>query len=333
MVLNGRQKAAMLLMSLDPATAAEVLKGVDSEVVQELAVEVAYMDASGLCDTQNSFEVTYQFCNQLKVKEGFQVKGFLSSMLKSTVGTEKALHIQTQIGNLLYKRDPFISIRSADSQKLAMVLEKEHPQAIAVVLSELTSKKSSEVLGLLSETVRSGAVTRMTASEPINIEAKMRIAQMVCQRLEEASAAAASGGGVVNQTQSLRKVAVMLRNLTKEIRDGLLSSIREKDSEMGQNVAELMILWEDLPLVADRSLQTALREVDSQQLAKALIKADDVFVKKIKANISERAAAAIEEETSLMSSPKKEDIESAREEIVNVLRGMNEKGELNFVEQ
>jgi flagellar motor switch protein FliG len=102
---------------------------------------------------------------------------------------------------------------------------------------------------------------------------------------------------------------------------------------MGQNVAELMILWEDLPLVADRSLQTALREVDSQQLAKALIKADDVFVKKIKANISERAAAAIEEETSLMSSPKKEDIESAREEIVNVLRGINEKGELNFVEQ
>jgi flagellar motor switch protein FliG len=214
-----------------------------------------------------------------------------------------------------------------------MVLEKEHPQAIAVVLSELTSKKSSEVLGLLSETVRSGAVTRMTASEPINIEAKMRIAQMVCQRLEEASAAAASGGGVVNQTQSLRKVAVMLRNLTKEIRDGLLSSIREKDSEMGQNVAELMILWEDLPLVADRSLQTALREVDSQQLAKALIKAEDVFVQKIKANISERAAAAIEEETSLMSSPKKEDIESAREEIVNVLRGINEKGELNFVEQ
>lgn len=323
----------MLLMCLDAVTAAELLKGVDSEVVQELAVELAYMDASGLCDSRSSTEVAYQFCNQLKAKEGFQMKGFLSTMLKSTVGNEKASHIQTQIGNLLRRRDPFISIRSADSQKLAMVLEKEHPQAIAVVLSELSSKKSSEVLALLSANVRSGAVTRMTGSEQINIEAKMKIAQMVCQRLEDASAASATAGGVVNQKQALRKVAVMLRNLTKEIRDGMLSSISEKDSEVGTQVAELMILWEDLPKVTDRSLQTALREVDSQKLALALIKAEDVFVQKIKANISERAAAAIEEETSLMSSPKKDDIEQAREELVSVLRTMNEKGELNFVEE
>ena len=63
------------------------------------------------------------------------------------------------------------------------------------------------------------------------------------------------------------------------------------------------------------------------------IGADETIAAKIKSNISERAAATIEEETSLISAPKKADIEEAREEVVNVLRDMNEKGELNFVEE
>lgn len=329
MVLNGRQKAAMLLMSLDAMTAAELLKGVDTETVQELAVELAYMNASGLCNTKNSAEVAHQFCDQLQVSKGFQFKGFLDTMLKSTVGNEKASHIQTQISNLLQKRDPFISIRSANSQSLAAVLEKEHPQAIAVVLSELPSKKSSEVLSLLGENARLNAVTRLTGSESVSAEAKMRIAQMVCNRLEETS----KEKSVVDPKQPLRKVAVMLRNLGKEIRDGLISNIGEKDSEASQNISNLMILWEDLPLIADRSMQNALREIDSQQLALALVKADDVILQKIKSNISERASAAIDEETSLMSAPKKEDIAQAREDIVDTLRKINEKGELNFIEE
>ena len=148
MVLNGKQKAAMLLMSLDAVSAAELLKGVDSEVVQELAVELVYLDAAGLRDSKQSAEVAHQFCNLLQPKTGFHLKSFLDTMLKSTVGNEKAEQIQTQIENLLQKRDPFISIRSADSQTLASVLGDEHPQAAAVVLSELPVRKSSEVLGL-----------------------------------------------------------------------------------------------------------------------------------------------------------------------------------------
>jgi flagellar motor switch protein FliG len=131
----------------------------------------------------------------------------------------------------------------------------------------------------------------------------------------------------------LRKVAVILRNLGKELRDGLLAALQEKDSEAGKKVTGLMVLWEDIPQVADRSLQEALRGIDSAKLALALVKADEAITEKIKSNISERAAATIDEETSLMSAPKKDDIKQAREELVEVLREMNEKGELSFIEE
>jgi len=331
-VLNGKQKAAMLLMNLDAATAAELLKGVDAEVVQELAVELAYMDAAGLRDAKQSTEIARQFCDSLQVKEGFHVKSFLDEMLKSTVGHEKAEQIKTKIENLLQKRDPFIPLRPVESQTLASVLENEHPQAAAVVLSELPAKKSAEVLGLLNEDCRRSAAGRMTDSDTVTIEAKARIAEMICKRLETLTAGA-RGAVKAQKGQSLRKLAVILRNLGKELRDGLLGAIHEKDDEAGKQVANLMILWEDIPQVADRSMQEVLRGIDSKKLALALVKADEAITKKIRSNISERAAATVDEETSLMSTPKKDDIEQAREEIVAALRERNEKGELNFIEE
>jgi flagellar motor switch protein FliG len=322
----------MLLMSLDAVTAAELLKGVKSELVQELAVELAYLDAAGMRDSKQSVEVASQFCQSLSSGNNvFQLKSFLDTMLKTTVGNEKAKQIQTQIEDLLRKRDPFMHIRSAGSQTLSEILATEHPQAVAVVLSELPSKKSSEVLAKLDEKVRVAAISGMTSVSSVNAEAKKRIAEMVSKRIEILTAS--QGGAAESGEHPLRKTALVIRNLGKEVRDGLLSAMKEKDAQAAEKINELMVLWEDMLQITDRSMQEALRGVDAQKLALALYKADEAVAKKIKANISERAAASIDEETSLMSVPKKEDITNAREELVSVWREMNSKGELNFIEE
>ncbi len=334
MGLTGKQKAAMLLMSLDPATAAELLKGIDPQVVQELAVELAYLDTTGHRSSKQSMELARQFYNSLQPKkEEFHLNSFLKEMLRSTVGSDKAEQIQTRIHDLLLQRDPFISIRSVDSRTLASVLESEHPQAAAVVLSELPAKKGSEVLGLLGEGIRISAIRRMTSCDAATAEAKMRIAETVWRRIEVAKSADAGTALQIRPEQSLRKVAVMLRSLGKELRDGLLGALRGKDDKAGEMVSNLMIVWEDIPQVADRPLQEALRGIDARKLALALYKADETIISKIRSNISERAAATVDEETSLMSAPKKKDIEEAREEIARILREMNEKGNLSFVEE
>jgi len=332
--LTGKQKAALLLTTLDVATAAEMLKGVDTRTVQELAVELSYLDAAGYRSTKQTADIARQFCKSLQDESAFHFKSFVREMLKNTVGEEQAKQIQGDVQNLLQKRDPFITIRSADLETLAAVLETEHPQAVAVVLSELPPKKSSEILGLLAEGLRVSAISRMTSIGGITPEAKTRIAQMIRKRIEAMGTARQSGTAIqVRPEQSLRKVAVIVRNLDKEVRDGVLEAIRQKDKEAGEKVMNLMIVWEDVPLVADRSLQQALRGIDERQLALALHETLEDIGGKVKSNISERAAAMVEEETSLMSSPKKEDIRQAREKIINVLRELNKTGELTFVEE
>lgn len=333
MPLTGKQKAAMLLMGLDAATAAELVKGLDSQTVQDLAVELAYLDAAGFKNDKQSAEIVQQFCDSLLTDEEFHLSRFLNEMLKSTVGHEKTEEIQTQIRELLNKRDPFMSIRSAEPRAIASVLESEHPQAAAVVLSELPAKKSSAVLGLLSEDIRRGAINRMTSYETATTEARVRIAETICKRLDTISAGGTNETLAARPEQSLRKVAVILRNLSQELRDGLLGAIQERDDKIGETVAGLMIVWEDIPQVTNRSLQEALRGVDVKKLTLALYKADEAIAEKIRSNISERAVATLEEEASLMSTPKMESVEEAREEIVDVLREMNKKGELTFVEE
>jgi len=326
--LTGKQKAAMLLMSLDAATAAELLKGVDAEVVQDLAVELAYLNAAGYSNSKESFQLAQQFCGSLQGKTTFRFNNFLNQMLRSTLGGKEAERIHNQIRESLQKRDPFLNIRLADSQAVASVLAGEHPQAVAVVLSALDSRKSSEVMGLLDEGIRLSAISRMTGNESVTAEAKARIAEMVGKRLE----AVGGAGEQIGEQQPLRKVAMILRNMGKELRDGLLEAIQQEDSKAGNAVSDLMVLWSDISQVADKSLQKALRRIDSRKLALALTGADEAVSEKIKSNISERAAIAVDEEGAFIGSRYKRDIEKAREEIVKVLREMNEVGELTFIE-
>ena len=333
MALTGKQKAAMLLMSLDTATAAELVKDLDAEVVQELAVELAYLDAAGFKSSSKSNKIVRQFHHSLQAGETFRLNGFLDEVLKSTVGEEKAGQIQTQIQDVLCNRDPFISICSVDAQTLALVLGDEHPQTIAVVLSELPAAKRLEVLNYLDGGIRISVIGRMSDCKAMTAEAKALVAEEVCERLN-AIAIHSTGKPLPSWSeQSLRKVALIVRDLDKEIRDGLLGAICGKDSRAGEMVDELMVIWADIPHVTDRSLQEALRGVDANKLVLALHEADESIIQKIRSNLSERAVAALDEEASLISAPGNEDIEDARGQIVRVLREMNEKSELAFIQE
>jgi flagellar motor switch protein FliG len=318
--LTGKQKAAMLLMSLDAATATELLKGINPELVQELAAELAYLDANGYRSDRQSTQIARQFCNSLHAEQELKSKNFLKEMLKSTVGNEKAKHIQNRIQDFQQERDPFMRIRFLDSQTIASVLQKEHPRAAAVVLAELPKKKSSDILNLFAESIRLSVVRRMNTPENMTMETKAQIAEAVCKRLDAITAEGDSRALPAQPERPLSKMAPVLRNLVKECRDGLFGLILGKGNKADKSKADSRITWEDIPQVADRLLQTALKEIDIKKLALALVKAEYALVQKITSNISEQAAVALNEQASRVSDPKNKEIKEAREEIVRILR-------------
>ena len=95
----------------------------------------------------------------------------------------------------------------------------------------------------------------------------------------------------------------------------------------------MMVVWEDIPQIVARMLQEVLQSADSRKLALALVDAEQKVAEKIRENISERAKAMLDEETSLLSSPKQDEIQQAREDVLAPLREMNSRGELEFEEE
>src|SRR4030042_1202826 len=186
MAFSGKQKAAMLLMNLDTATATELLKGLDTEEVQEIAMEVALIDASEQRDFKEQVKVAREFCKSLRDESAqrFSMKTFLNEMLVNVLGKDKAEQIQSRLKKATEKKDLFLDIRLASTDELVLALDGEHPQTIAVVLSELAPKKSQEVLSHLSEETRLKAVCKMTNPELMSSGVKQRMVSTVTKRLK-----------------------------------------------------------------------------------------------------------------------------------------------------
>lgn len=328
-MFTGTQKAAMLLMSLDTTTATELLKGLSSQEIKEIAMELARFQASNEVSADEQTQIAQEFYSSLQQKNArkFSMKAFLNEMLVTVLDKDTAEQIQSEVKKISGDQDQFAEIRLASSDELVLALKGEHPQTIAVVLSELNPKKSQDVLALLDEETRLKAVCRMLNPELVGSGVKQRMASTVRERLQ----------GLKGETlterpeQTLRKLAIVLSGLETDLRDQMLDEIARHDEETSKTVRNLMITWDDIPSIADRSMQEALRSVEPARLAVALYGANENVIEKIRSNISERAVATLDEEISLMQDPLEKEVLDAREEVVAPLRDANEQGTLRMI--
>ena len=336
MTLTGIQKAALLLTTLDTATATDLLKGQSQQVVQKIAMELSELDLKGQTNGDHASEVTRQFYTELtRPKSGeLHIKRFVSSLLQNSAGKEKATELQNKMQQAVIQRDPYVIIADAAPMHLASVLQNESPQAIAIVLSEIPPKLGTEVLSRLDEQKAQMTVWRMAQPTTVSRQTVLRIGETIHKRLTEMqSQQAGQTPEEDTSTANLRQIALVLGGLNKEKRDALLETIEGKDDEAANRVRALMVTWEDIPKIEDKSLQEILRQIEASVLANALQGSDAIIAEKINQNISERMKEMIEEEVSLMGTPKKKDILEAREEMVQPLRDANKSGELEFIEE
>ena len=321
---NGIRKAAMLLMDLPPATAAELLRCLAPDTITRVVAELAYLQSAPPSDDLTG--AVREFSGLVTKKNARAMGGLAKQILETTLGAAQAQETMHKVQELLHQRDPFGPIRAASPQVLATAMKGEAPQVTAMVLVELPPAKSAQLMALLPEELGTQAVQCMAAGLQTAPEVRRRVADMIASRLVRKDGQIEVI--VDGREGQLRKVAVLVRGLEKPLRDALLAALTAQDTESAGMIRRLMVSWEDLVLVGDRALQEVLRTVDARKLAMALVKADPVVVQKIRSNISERAGAMVDEEASLLSSPKAQDTKACREAILEALRALNDRGEL-----
>lgn len=332
MALAGKRKAALFLMNLEPGQAAELLRDAPKEVVSEIAAELAFLQESGQDIKELQKEVQGEFEREYKQSQVNRGGRFVEQMLSGLMGAEQSKEEMGRLKQMVERRDPFMTIRQSPPELIAAAIQDETPMVGSLIVSELPPDMGMQLLEHLPDELRGEVVRGVTSATNINSETRHRVAGIVRERIRELKRTGVAGtSGGESETKQLRKIAVMLRSMDLEASERILQKMSQHDESQANRIRDLMVTWEDMVAITDRTLQEVLRTVDSKKLALALVGADEETIAKVRENISERASTMLDEESELLAEPSEQEVNAGREEILAGLRALNQKGELQFI--
>jgi flagellar motor switch protein FliG len=318
--LTGKQKAAILLLALDVETASKVFKHLEPQEMEQLAIEISSLEGVSSSVVSAVIEEFYQM---MKAQEYIIVGGFdyAKTLLEKSLGPQRASEIVEKVHSMTQIKG-FSALKKADAQQLANFLQKEHPQTIALILSHLPLEQAAKVINQLPEDLRVDVIYRIAKLGKISPAILTEIEGVVDAMAET------SLSQEVSATGGARTVAAILNKVGSQEARELLQRIEEQDPDLATEIKRLMFLFEDIIYIDDRSIQRILREVDRKDLALALKGADQKIREKIFKNMSERAAAMLQEEIQYMGPVRLREVEAAQMRIVEVIKRLEENQEI-----
>jgi len=313
-------KAAVLLVSMEEDLAAIILSKLEKEQVELVTREIARLKSISQAERDTIIEEFYHVALARGAAESGGM-GTARALLEKTYSKEEAGLMLDQVEKSM-QASPFAFLQRAESGNLLTFIQGEHPQTIALILAHLPSGQAAEILsGLPSkkqiEVVRRVANMEQTSPDVIQqVERALesRLSAIVSQKFEKA-------GGI-------ESVAEMLNLTDRATEKGIMESLEEDDPELTEQIRRLMFVFEDIMLVNDKGIQAVLKEVENESLALALKTASNELKEKIFKNMSERATTLIKEDMEYMGPVRVSDVEAAQQKIVDVVRRLEDAGEI-----
>lgn len=318
--MSGLRKAAVLLVALGADAASKVMAMLDADLMELLSREVATMEG---VDTRARNAIMSEFYNVAMASSYVDQGGvaFARSLLEKSLPREEAHRIVQIIEGEVFKQ-PFAFLQRTDSANLLTFIQDEHPQTIALILAHLPPAKASSILSGLSAAKQLEVVSRIAKMDQTNPEVIKEVEQGLEMRLS----------GIVSQTfqvtGGVESVAEMLNLADRATEKGILESLEADDPELVEKIRRLMFVFEDIMLVNDKGIQSMLKEVENDALGLALKTASTELREKIFKNMSERAAQLIREDMEYMGPVRVSDVEGAQQKIVDVVRRLEDAGEI-----
>ena len=321
MVLTGTQKAAALLVSLSKESASAILSHLGHEHIEEVTQQIATMES--FITSEKREKAVDEFYNLAIARSYVQVGGlaYARGLLEESMPKDDVDALMEQIEQSI-RTSPFAFAQKAESESLLTFIQGEHPQTVALILAHLPSGKASDILAGLPPDKKTDVVMRIATMDQTNPEVikeverglELRLSAIMNQKFEKA-------GGV-------ETVAAILNLADRTTEKGILDALDSEDPDLAEQIRRLMFVFEDILLVNDKGIQSVLKEIENDALALALRTASDEVKEKVFGNMSERAAELIKEDMEYMGPVKLSSVESAQQKIVDVVRRLEEAGEI-----
>lgn len=318
--MDNFRKAAVVLLSMDKALATKVLSHLPQDQVERLTLEIARTNDVA---REEQDAAIVEFRNALGTRTQIERGSldFAGELLKSTLGEEGASSIVDSVRRSI-ESVPFGFLHKVSADDLLNYISDEHPQTLALILSYLPTNLSADILSELSPDKQLDVVRRIAHMEQTSPEIvreiegslKTRMAALFNQEGE-------FSGGI--------PLAAQILNVSDRVTSkGILDGLGRDTPELVEEIQRLMFVFDDIIKLDNKAIQTLLKEVDNQQWAMALKGASEEIRQRIMGNLSQRAADNLKEEMGYLGSVKLSDVEAVQQQIVDVIRRLEDSGEI-----
>jgi flagellar motor switch protein FliG len=318
--LNSIQKAAIALVAFGSEVSAQVLRGMSEADMEKLTIEIANLrDVPAAVE-----EKVVNECYQIFMARQYISQGgvdFAREILEKAVGSNKAMEILSRLESS-FRTSGFNLLKNIDSRQLVAFIQNEHPQTIALILTQLTPQQAAAVLSDLPSELQAEVALRIATMEKISPDILKEIEATLESHFQQ------SAQGDLSVSGGAKTMAEILNLIETAAEKNILQSLEAENADLAAEIKNMMFVFDDIVLLDDRSIQRLLKEVETKDLSIALKASSEEVRTKIYSNVSERVAVMIKEEMEFMGPMRLSDVESAQQRIVEAVRHLEEEGQI-----
>lgn len=316
--ITSLQKAAMVLSSIGTENASLVFKNFTDEEIEKITLEVAKMDywpVNIVSDVLNDF---YELCLTQKVISEGGVE-YAREVLEKAFGAEQANALFDRITKQL-KSKAFAFVRKADYKNLLAIVQNEHPQTIALILSYARSDQASAILSELPKDIRIEVVERIAKMDSASPEFVKSIETTLERKFANLVTTESMEIGGVNY------IADVMNSVDRATEKYIFDELVMRDPKLAEEIRQKMFVFEDIVNLDSMSIQAFLNEIDSKDLAVAIKGSTAEVAEIIYANMSTRKRESTQTDVEYLHNVRMRDVEEAQQRIVSVIRRLEEEG-------
>ncbi|MCF6291626.1 MAG: flagellar motor switch protein FliG [Desulfobacterales bacterium] len=318
--LSGVEKAAIFLLCLGEEAAAKVFEELDNGDIRKISRCMMAMDH---VPANLARQVISKFEKAQEENAGIYVKGeeFVQKAIAGSSNPERREMLMEQLAAGVSFR-PLETIAMMPPRMVAGLLEREHPQTVALILSTQTPEHTSKIIDFFDEDIRADIMYRIAKIDKVSPEVIRQIEESLREEI----------GMVVSRDQQqvggIDKVVDILGRMTKGKDRIILGQMETNDPALVEAIRRKMFTFDELVYIDIRGIQTILREINNDTLVMALKTAGEEIKDKVFSNISSRAAEMIQDDLEAMGPVRLSDVEAAQQEIIQVAMRLEEEGKL-----
>lgn len=318
--ISGKQKAAILLLSLGTVASAGILKNLREDEIEELTLEIANLKR---VPTEIRDQVIEEF-HQICIAQEHILAGGIESareILEKALGSHRASDVIEKLTSSLTVR-PFDFARKMEPSQLLNFIQNEHPQTIALIMAYLKSDQAGIILSALPPSQQVEVAKRIATMDRTSPEVLREIEIILEKQLSNYAIHDFSIAG------GIESVVNILNRVDRGTEKTILETLAEDNPELADEIKRRMFIFEDIILLDNRSIQRCLRDIDQKDLSLALKTASEEVKNLIFKNMSKRAVDLLKEDMAFLGPVRLRDVEEAQQKIVNVIRQLEESGEV-----